>query len=86
MLILFITIVLISLNYRLLVENVVEDKQNIVSSYLALLLTIGVFVLIAIPIMSLYTRKKCPKCGKYLLRNVYVCHHCGYDYRISRDK
>lgn len=78
-------ILLISLNYNLLIENVVEDKQNIVSSYLALFLTMGIFVLVAVPIMSIYTRKKCPNCGKYVLRNVQDCYHCDFDLRNARE-
>lgn len=80
-----VVILLVSMNYKVLIENVVEDKQNIVSSYLALVLTMGIFVLFAVPIMSIYTRKKCPNCGKYLLRNINQCYHCDHELRRGRD-
>lgn len=78
-LILLITAILISINYKMLVENVVEDKQNIVSGTLALILTVSIFVIIAVPIMSIYTRRKCPSCGKYVIRYAHKCHNCGHE-------
>jgi amino acid permease len=83
--IILMMIVLISMNYRVLVENAVEHRQHIVSSYLALILSLGFFIVIAVPFMSLYTRKTCPNCNKYVIRYSHKCNHCGYKIRISRD-
>ena len=76
LIVIFVTMIIISKNYKLLVEFIKKNRINY-SSFLALTLTISLFLLIVIPIMTHYTRKKCHHCHEIVLRNAINCHKCG---------
>ncbi|XMB85084.1 zinc ribbon domain-containing protein [Mycoplasmatota bacterium WC44] len=82
--ILFITIVIIVLNYETLYSLLFNSESVEINGTLPLLLTIGLFILIVVPLLGLFTRRKCPHCHEIVLRNSNVCHKCGCEIKLYK--
>ncbi len=83
-LVLLSTIAVISLNFVKIVNLIFKRSEVELSGFLPLFFTISIFILFIVPLMSIFTRRKCPHCHEIVSKNSRHCHKCGYDLKINK--
>ncbi|XMB66202.1 hypothetical protein RI065_07825 [Mycoplasmatota bacterium zrk1] len=82
--VLFITVVIIAFNIDTMKDLILRNNDSLDSGILPLFLTVSTFILIVVPLMSIFTRRKCPHCYEIVMKNSTICHKCGCDLKNNK--